>query len=206
MAFNPEKEEYELQHFNFSSEDLIAQNTQMVQSLLDKSLTVFTEQLIQKQEIPEESATRLRACCNKTSIALYNDCLPAMNDLQALFRKTFTIPDNVLLPTDLLHVRGYTGELVSTLEQEVQSAKDAVMQGAVFLASLEAEMELHRELEACYEAEAEIVELLEHFQEQEIDPDDVSDLVRRLETGGIIAGGSSTQESIELDNFLLQKQ
>uniref|UniRef100_A0A182M8I6 Protein MIS12 homolog n=1 Tax=Anopheles culicifacies TaxID=139723 RepID=A0A182M8I6_9DIPT len=206
MTFNPEKEEYELQHFNFSSEELVVQNIQMVQSLLNKSLTVFTEQLIQKQAIPEDPATRLRASCNKTAIAMYNDCMPAMNDLNALYRQTFSIPDNVLLPTDLLQARGYTEELLNTLEQEVQTAKDAIMQGAVFLASLEAELEMHRELEACYEAEAEFVELLESFQEREVDPDDVSDLVRRLETAGIIADSSSTQESIELDNFLLQKQ
>ncbi|XP_049296162.1 protein MIS12 homolog [Anopheles funestus] len=204
MAINPEKEEYELQHFNFSSEELVAQNIQMVQSLLNKSLTVFTEQLIQKQEIPEEPATRLRASCNKTTIAIYNDCAPAMNELNALFRKTFSIPDNVLLPTDLLQIRGYTEELMHSLEQEVQSTKDAVLQGAVFLASLEAEMELHRELESCYEAEEEIFEQLENFQEQDIDPEDVSDLVKRLGSAGIIVNGC-TKESIELDNFLLQK-
>lgn len=205
MAINPEKEEYELQYFNFSSEELVAQNIQMVQSLLNKSLTVFTEQLIQKQKIPEDPATRLRAGCNKTAIAIYTDCLPAMNKLNALYRKTFVIPDNVLLPTDLLQTRGYTEELEKSLEQEVLAAKDAVMQGAVFLASLEAEMELHRELEPCYEAEEEIVELLKDFQEEEIDPDDVSDLVKRLEIAGIIADRSAEESIVELDNFLLQK-
>ncbi|XP_052894248.1 uncharacterized protein LOC128301695 [Anopheles moucheti] len=205
MAINPEKEEYELQHFNFSSEELVAQNIQMVQSLLNKSLTVFTEQLIQKQGIPEDPATRLRASCNKTAIAMYNDCVPAMNELNALYRQTFSIPDNVLLPTDLLQVRGYTEEQMNNLEQEVQRAKDLVMQGAVFLASLDAEMELHQELEPCYEAEEKIFESLEHHQEQEIDPDDVSDLVKRLEQAGIIAA-DCTQDSVELDNFLLQKQ
>uniref|UniRef100_A0A182K6M1 Protein MIS12 homolog n=1 Tax=Anopheles christyi TaxID=43041 RepID=A0A182K6M1_9DIPT len=186
MAINPAKEEYELQHFNFSSEEIVAQNIQMVQSLLDKSLAVFTEQLIEKQQIPEEPAARLRASCNKTALAMYNDCLPAMDRLNALYRKTFSIPDNVLLPTDMLQTRGYTDELVATLEQEVQSAKDAVMQGAVFLASLDAEMELHRSLEACYEAEEDIVELLKDLQEQEIDPQDMVDMVRRLEIAGIV--------------------
>ncbi|XP_050075584.1 protein MIS12 homolog [Anopheles maculipalpis] len=205
MEINPEKEEYELQYFNFSSEELVTQNIQMVQSLLNKSLTVFTEQLIQKQEIPDDPATRLRASCNKTAIAIYNDCLPAMNNINTLYRKTFSIPDNVLLPTDLLHTRGYTEELEKSLEQEVQTAKDAVMQGAVFLASLEAEMELHRALEPCYEAEEEIVELLKTFQEEDIDPDDVSDLVKRIEIAGIVVDKSAQESIVELDNFLLQK-
>uniref|UniRef100_A0A182P104 Protein MIS12 homolog n=1 Tax=Anopheles epiroticus TaxID=199890 RepID=A0A182P104_9DIPT len=204
MAINPVKEEYELQHFNFSSEEIVAQNIQMVQSLLNKSLSVFTEQLIEKQQIPEEPATRLRASCNKTALAMYNDCLPAMDRLNALYRKTFSIPDNVLLPTDALQTRGYTEQLVSSLEQEVRDAKEAVMQGAVFLASLEAEMELHRELEPCYEAEEEIVELLKDFQEEEIDPQDVSDMVKRLEIAGIVHG-DSPPDSLEFDNFLLQK-
>uniref|UniRef100_A0A182NLQ3 Uncharacterized protein n=1 Tax=Anopheles dirus TaxID=7168 RepID=A0A182NLQ3_9DIPT len=201
MAINPEKEEYELQHYNFSSEELVAQNVQMVQSLLNKSLSVFTDQLILKQQIPEASAERLRASCTKTAIAMYNDCQPAMNKLNELYRQTFSIPENVLLPTDLLQARGYTEELVSTLTQEVQSAKDAVMQGAVFLESLEAEMEVHRALVPSYDAEEEVVEMLKHFQEEEIDPDDVSDLVKRLEIAGVIAD-SSGPGATRLRNFI----
>uniref|UniRef100_A0A182QR34 Protein MIS12 homolog n=1 Tax=Anopheles farauti TaxID=69004 RepID=A0A182QR34_9DIPT len=204
MAINPEKEEYELQHFNFSSDEIVAQNIQMVQSLLHKSLSVFTDQLIEKQKIPPDSAERLRASCTKTALAMYNDCQPAMGELNALYRETFSIPENVLLPTDLMQTRGYTEELVNTLTQEVQNAKDAVMQGAVFLASLEAEMELHRALEPSYEADESVVEMLQHFQEQEIDPDDLSDLVKRLEIAGVIED-SSECDTVEFDNFLLQK-
>ncbi|XP_053675020.1 uncharacterized protein LOC128725311 [Anopheles nili] len=204
MNIDPEKEEYELQHFNFSSEEIVAQNTHMVQSLLQKSLSAFTEQLIQKQKIPTDPAERLRASCNKTAIAMYNECLPAINELNALYRETFSIPDNVLLPTDLLQTRGYTEELVGTLTQEVQSAKEAVMQGAVFLASLDAEAELHQALEPCYDREEEVIGLLKDFQEEEIDPEDVSEMVKRLELAGIITS-TGNRESVKLDEFLLQK-
>ncbi|XP_058126375.1 uncharacterized protein LOC131282968 [Anopheles ziemanni] len=204
MDMDPEKEEYELQHFNFSSEEIVAQNTQMVQTLLRSSFSEFTEQFIQKQKIPPAAADQLRANCTKTSIDMYNDCLPAINALSALYRETFTIPDNVLLPTDLLQTRGQTEQLVNELAKEVRNAKEAVMQGAVFLASLDAEVELHQALEQCHEAEDAVVELLKDFQEEDVDSDEVSDLVKRLEIAGIIKNDWE-RESVEFDNFLLQK-
>ncbi|XP_041773914.1 uncharacterized protein LOC121594568 [Anopheles merus] len=197
MAKAPAKEEYELQHYNFSLEELVAQNAEMVQSLQSKLLSRFTEKLIEKRQIPPEPAERLRASCNKTALAMYSDCQPALERLNALFRQTFTIPDNVLLPTDVLQSRGYTEELVGSLEQEVRSAKDAVMQGAVFIASLDAEMELHRALEPCYQAEEDVVELLKELQEEEIDPQDVFDMVKRMEIAGIVDGADSQVDSLE---------
>ncbi|XP_040160022.1 uncharacterized protein LOC120898353 [Anopheles arabiensis] len=197
MAKAPAKEEYELQHFNFSLEELVAQNAEMVQSLQSKLLSRFTEKLIEKRQIPPEPAERLRASCNKTALAMYSDCQPALDRLNALFRQTFAIPDNVLLPTDVLQSRGYTEELVGSLEQEVRSAKDAVMQGAVFIASLDAEMELHRALEPCYQAEEDVVELLKELQEEEIDPQDVFDMVKRMEIAGIVEGADSQVDSLE---------
>uniref|UniRef100_A0A182VGB3 Protein MIS12 homolog n=1 Tax=Anopheles merus TaxID=30066 RepID=A0A182VGB3_ANOME len=197
MAKAPAKEEYELQHYNFSLEELVAQNAEMVQSLQSKLLSRFTEKLIEKRQIPPEPAERLRASCNKTALAMYSDCQPALERLNALFRQTFAIPDNVLLPTDVLQARGYTEELVGSLEQEVRSAKDAVMQGAVFIASLDAEMELHRALEPCYQAEEDVVELLKELQEEEIDPQDVFDMVKRMEIAGIVDGADSQVDSLE---------
>ncbi|XP_001688786.2 uncharacterized protein LOC5667302 [Anopheles gambiae] len=199
MAKAPAKEEYELQHFNFSLEELVAQNAEMVQSLQSKLLSRFTEKLIEKRQIPPEPAERLRASCNKTALAMYSDCQPALDRLNALFRQTFAIPDNVLLPTDVLQSRGYTEELVGSLEQEVRSAKDAVMQGAVFIASLDAEMELHRALEPCYQAEEDVVELLKELQEEEIDPQDVFDMVKRMEIAGIVEGAESQVDSLEFE-------
>nr|XP_040225431.2 uncharacterized protein LOC120951022 [Anopheles coluzzii] len=199
MAKAPAKEEYELQHFNFSLEELVAQNAEMVQSLQSKLLSRFTEKLIEKRQIPPEPAERLRASCNKTALAMYSDCQPALDRLNALFRQTFAIPDNVLLPTDVLQSRGYTEELVGSLEQEVRSAKDAVMQGAVFIASLDAEMELHRALEPCYQAEEDVVELLKELQEEEIDPQDVFDMVKRMEIAGIVEGADSQVDSLEFE-------
>lgn len=169
----------------------------MVQSLQSKLLSRFTEKLIEKRQIPPEPAERLRASCNKTALAMYSDCQPALDRLNALFRQTFAIPDNVLLPTDVLQSRGYTEELVGSLEQEVLSAKDAVMQGAVFIASLDAEMELHRALEPCYQAEEDVVELLKELQEEEIDPQDVFDMVKRMEIAGIVEGADSQVDSLE---------
>ncbi|EDO63792.1 AGAP006105-PA [Anopheles gambiae str. PEST] len=199
MAKAPAKEEYELQHFNFSLEELVAQNAEMVQSLQSKLLSRFTEKLIEKRQIPPEPAERLRASCNKTALAMYSDCQPALDHLNALFRQTFAIPDNVLLPTDVLQSRGYTEELVGSLEQEVRSAKDAVMQGAVFIASLDAEMELHRALEPCYQAEEDVVELLKELQEEEIDPQDVFDMVKRMEIAGIVEGADCQVDSLEFE-------
>uniref|UniRef100_A0A182XP55 Protein MIS12 homolog n=1 Tax=Anopheles quadriannulatus TaxID=34691 RepID=A0A182XP55_ANOQN len=199
MAKAPAKEEYELQHFNFSLEELVAQNAEMVQSLQSKLLSRFTEKLIEKRQIPPEPAERLRASCNKTALAMYSDCQPALDRLNALFRQTFAIPDSVLLPTDVLQSRGYTEELVGSLEQEVRSAKDAVMQGAVFIASLDAEMELHRALEPCYQAEEDVVELLKELQEEEIDPQDVFDMVKRMEIAGIVEGADSQVDSLEFE-------
>uniref|UniRef100_A0A182U073 Protein MIS12 homolog n=1 Tax=Anopheles melas TaxID=34690 RepID=A0A182U073_9DIPT len=199
MAKAPAKEEYELQHFNFSLEELVAQNAEMVQSLQSKLLSRFTEKLIEKRQIPPEPAERLRASCNKTALAMYGDCQPALDRLNALFRQTFAIPDSVLLPTDVLQSRGYTEELVGSLEQEVRSAKDAVMQGAVFIASLDAEMELHRALEPCYQAEEDVVELLKELQEEEIDPQDVFDMVKRMEIAGIVEGADSQVDSLEFE-------
>ncbi|KFB52860.1 AGAP006105-PA-like protein [Anopheles sinensis] len=231
MDMDPEKEEYELQHFNFSSEEIVAQSEyafsemlhrcllvyqlsyytasnptdiQMVQTLLRSSVSEFTEQFIRKQKIPPTAADQLRANCVKTSIEMYNDCLPAINTLSALYRETFTIPDNVLLPTDLLQTRGQTEELVNELAEEVRTAKEAVMQGAVFLASLDAEFEFHQALEQRHEAEDAVVDLLKDFQEEDVDSDEVSDLVKRLEIAGIVKNDWE-RESVEFDNFLLQK-
>uniref|UniRef100_A0AAG5D2Z0 Protein MIS12 homolog n=1 Tax=Anopheles atroparvus TaxID=41427 RepID=A0AAG5D2Z0_ANOAO len=201
---DPEKEEYELQHFNFTSGEIVTQNIEMVQTLLRSSFAEFTEQFVKKQQIPQASADQLRANCAKTSIEMYNDCLPAINALNALYRETFTIPENVLLPTNLLQTRGQTEDLVNELTKEVSNAKEAVLQGAVFLASLDAEAEFHQALEQCQEAEEAVVELLKDFQEEEVDSDEVSDLVKRLEIAGIIQDNFE-RDGAELDTFLLQK-
>lgn len=78
------------------------------------------------------------------------------------------------------------------------------MQGAVFLASLDAEVEFHQALEQCHEAEDAVVDLLKDFQEEDVDSDEVSDLVKRLEIAGIVKNDWE-RESVEFDNFLLQK-
>ncbi|XP_050096805.1 protein MIS12 homolog [Anopheles aquasalis] len=205
MEPNRAKEEYELQHFNFTAEEIVAQNAQLVQSILHKTLNAFTEQLIDKRQLSATQGNELRAQIGPTSRAMYDDCRPAIEELNSLFRKTFSIPDDLLLPTDLMHAQQHTDEFVKGLQQEVDEAKEAVSRGAIFLASLEAEAELHRALEPCYRAEGEIHEMLEEYQELEIVSNDLTEMIEQLESSGLLGESSESQGNHSLDNFLLQK-
>ncbi|XP_049541089.1 uncharacterized protein LOC125954657 [Anopheles darlingi] len=205
MEPNRAKEEYELQHFNFTAEEIVAQNAQLIQSVLHKTLNAFTEQLIEKGQLPAAQGDELRSQISSTCRAMYEDCRPAIDELNSLYRKMFCIPDDLLLPTDLMHAQQHTDEFVKELQQEVSETKEAVSRGAIFLASLEAEAELHRALEPCYQAERKVHEMLEEYQDLEIVSNELTEVIERMESHNLLGESSENAGNRSLDNFLLQK-
>ncbi|XP_035790829.1 uncharacterized protein LOC118466072 [Anopheles albimanus] len=205
MEPNRTKEEYELQHFNFTAEEIVAQNAQLIQSILHKTLNAFTEQLIEKRQLSAVQGDELRAQIGPTSRSMYEDCRPAIDALNSLYRETFGIPDDLLLPTDLMHAQQHTDEFVQELRREVDEAKAAVSRGAIFLASLEAEAELHRALEPCYEAEGKVHAMLEDYQELQVVSNDLTEVIEQMKSAGLLGASSESKDDRSLDNFLLQK-
>ncbi|XP_058057248.1 uncharacterized protein LOC131208486 [Anopheles bellator] len=199
------KEEYELQHFNFTAEEIVAQNEQLIRSALHKTMCAFTEQLVEKRSISNEAADELRSKIVETCNEIHKDCQPAIDALSALYRETFSIPEWLLLPTDLLHKNEPTDQEFEELQRKVSEAKKAVDRGAVFLASLEAELEVHRALEPSLQAERQVIDAVEESQRQVIDMDELLDLVKRVEAAGLLEDESHAKPDSTIDNILLQK-
>ncbi|XP_052860996.1 uncharacterized protein LOC128268039 [Anopheles cruzii] len=198
------KEEYELQHFNFTAEEIVAQNEQLIKSALHKTMCAFTEQLVEKRRIPEPEADELRSKIVETCNEIQKDCQPAIDALSALYRETFSIPEWLLLPTDLLHKNETTEQELEELQRKVNEAKEAVDRGAVFLASLEAELEVHRALEPCLQTERQTIAEFEQSQREAINTDELLHLVKRVEKAGLLEDADAATDST-IDNILLQK-
>ncbi|XP_058463033.1 uncharacterized protein LOC131437595 [Malaya genurostris] len=177
---DPEKEEYQLQHFTFCSEDIIAENRLMVKSLIQQSLVDFTDEFIKKHKVPDQIAMELRAKCYGTSGKMFSECEGKLKELSELYRTTFTIPDNVLLPSDLMQKKNYTAEQVQELQVKVDELDEQFRRDGVFLALLEEEIKVHERLTPCLESEAVLMDLVDQYRREEIVPAEDVDLVQDL--------------------------
>ncbi|XP_055530660.1 protein MIS12 homolog [Wyeomyia smithii] len=177
---NPEKQEYELQHFNFSSDEIIEQNRFMVKTVIQQSLIEFTDEFVEANNIPIDQAMELRAKCYTTAAKMFEDCTQKLEELAALYQSTFTIPDNVLLPSDLMQKKNYTAEYVQELQQEVSSLDKQFRQDCVFLAHLEEEIKLHQHLAPFLDSETKLNELVDQYRREEIVPVEDAAVVQDL--------------------------
>ncbi|XP_053683326.1 uncharacterized protein LOC128733628 [Sabethes cyaneus] len=177
---NPEKQEYELQHFNFSSDEIIEQNRFMIKTVIQQSLTEFTDEFVEARNMPTDQAMELRSKCYPTALKMFEDCTQKLEELAALYQSTFTIPDNVLLPSDLMQKKNYTAEYVQELQQEVSLLDKQFRQDCVFRAHLEDEIMLHQHLLPFLESEAKLIELVDQYQREEIVPAEDAAVVQDL--------------------------
>ncbi|XP_055624521.1 uncharacterized protein LOC129767541 [Toxorhynchites rutilus septentrionalis] len=179
---NPEKEEYELQHFNFCSEDLVNENRLLVKSLIQQSLLDFTDEFVKKHKVSDEAAMELRSKCYTTANTMFAECNSKLEELSQLYRDTFTIPDNILLPSDFLQKKNCTAEQVQTLQSRVDALDKQFQQDGVFLALLQDEIKLHERLALCIESETKLMDLVDQYRHEEIVPAEDLDLVEELAT------------------------
>nr|XP_029735472.1 uncharacterized protein LOC109430639 [Aedes albopictus] len=177
---DPEKVEYELQHFNFCSEDIIAENQLLVKSLIQQTLVSFTDEFIAKHKVPSETAMEMRSRCYPAANEMFAECGPKLEELSQLYRDTFTIPDNVLLPSDLMQRKGYTAEQVEQLQTMANGLEKQIRQDGVFLSMLEEEIKLHERLDACIEEGEQLMELAERYRQMEIVPAEECAVVQDL--------------------------
>ncbi|XP_055610063.1 protein MIS12 homolog [Uranotaenia lowii] len=177
---DPEKVEYELQHFQMCTEDIIAEHSVLMKEFIKRSLIDFTEEFIAKHRIPADRAIELRAQCHPTASKMFDDCSEKLEDLSQLYRQTFTIPDNILLPQDLQQRKGYKVEEVKALETKVAELDKQFRQDGVFLARLEDELKMYELLGPCIEEEKRLLELVDKCREEDVVPPEDLSLVQEL--------------------------
>lgn len=184
------KVEYELQHFNFCSEDIIAESSfcvstdflvpyrmafafpdqLLVKSLIQQTLISFTDEFIAKHKMSAEEAMEMRSHCYPAASEMFAECGPKLEELSELYRRTFNIPDNILLPSDLMHRKGYTADQVESLQSVANGLERQIRQDGVFLSMLEEEIKLHERLDSCVESGEQLMELAERYRQMEIVP------------------------------------
>ncbi|XP_065095400.1 uncharacterized protein LOC135717329 [Ochlerotatus camptorhynchus] len=177
---DPEKAEYELQHFNFCSEDIIFQNRLLVKFLIQNSFATFTDEFIKKHNIPDNEAMEMRANCYTISLKMFADCGPILDKLSQLYRSTFSIPDSILLPSDLMHRKDYTVEQFESLQAEVKELEQQIQKDGVFLSMLEEEIKLHERLAASIDDEKQLMNLVDRYRQLEIVPAEDGAVVQDL--------------------------
>ncbi|XP_065085785.1 uncharacterized protein LOC135707814 [Ochlerotatus camptorhynchus] len=165
-----EKVEYELQHFNFCSDDIISENRQLVKFVIQSTFLSFSKEFIKKHKVPEKDAKAMLANCYTTSLQMFVECGPKLDEISQLYKSTFTIPDSILLPSDLMHRKDYSAEQVELLQTKVKELEQQIRQDGVFLSMLEEEIKLHDRLASCIEDEVNLMNLVDHHRQLEIVP------------------------------------
>lgn len=117
-----------------------------------------------------DAAMEMRSKCYPAANEMFAECGPKLEELSQLYRSTFTIPDSIVLPSDLMHRKGYTAEHVQSLQTMANDLEKQIRQDGVFLSMLEEEIKLHERLEACMESGKELMKLTEQYRQMEIVP------------------------------------